>query len=174
MTRPWTHHWSAAPGLRSDLRVLLFSGHLLVQNEVEVVGSVTGRFFGPAGRSEEAEEQQGESRRRPPALGAELLLRAAITRQRLQHPSRPPGKLDELDESSVLDRLRGVFFLQGEQPSTRTSVGGNCDMSGSSGEQATFNRFDLRNEGNHHVHVKSCEVSTPSWRTLNHFASSIK
>lgn len=60
--------------------------HLLVQNKVQVVGAVAGRLFGAAGRSEEAEEQHGRSRRGPPALGAELLLRAGTTRQRLRHP----------------------------------------------------------------------------------------
>lgn len=53
---------------------------------------MTGCFFGPGGRSEDTEEQHGESRRSPPSLDAERLLRAEITRQLLQHPSYPRSK----------------------------------------------------------------------------------
>lgn len=134
---------------------------------------MTGRFFGPAGRSEDAEEQHGESRRRPPAPDAELHLRAEISRKLLQHPSHPTGKLNELWLSvlAAINDFLGSFrdsSLRRAHLSARTAT---CQVPP---ENKRLKTMDLRNEGNHHVHVKSCEVSTPSWRTLYHFASSIK
>lgn len=53
--------------LYSCMRVCVCVSHLLVQNKVEVVSSVTGRLLRPAaGSSEQPEQRQAERRRTPP------------------------------------------------------------------------------------------------------------
>lgn len=133
---------------------------------------MAGCFFGPAGRSEETEEQHGERGRRPPTLNAELLLRAEITRQLLQHVPYPPSKLNEpwLSVLAAINGFRGSFresSLQRAHLSARTAT---CQVSP---QNNGLKPIDLCNEGNYSVDVNTWEVSTHSWRTL-YLASSIK
>lgn len=82
------HERNFCSGPRQNFNFLSF--YLLVQHEVQVVSSVTGRFLRPARRSKQTEEDHSNRRRGPATLPLEkFAFRGEITGQDCHHVALP-------------------------------------------------------------------------------------